>query len=93
MKYIKTYEYLNEESKYKVDDYIILRNRGLKDPCGQILETRDDKYTDSYLVEFLTIDRKFIMDLWFQENHILRNANQEEIDDFESKKEAIKYNL
>lgn len=91
MKHIKLFESISDQL-YEIGDYIIL-NRRIKYKTGKVLYFRDDKYTNSYLIEFITVDGVKLMELWFQENNIERKATTDEIEIFELQKKGMKYNL
>ena len=99
MKYLKKYELISE-SKYKVGDYVLNRDKGnltigdhiKMDRRHKILKIAEPKY---YIVEIYKLKTlsKIDIEMGCRENYIERILTPEEIKDFEIEKNAEKYNL
>jgi len=103
MKYIKTYEENKKYPKYNVGDYVLLSIK--KIDKNNIKYGNDDPISipDDSLAQIVGIDfnvdypytSKFYNNREFdlKPNEIIRLLTPEEIEEFEMKKEANKYNL
>lgn len=97
MKYLKKFEIYSEKlfpKEYKIGDYILLDNIKLEeegykcDGLGKIIKIFSRQLLYPYLVLFDNNDQ-----LYLEEDKIVRLLTTEEIELYESKLEAIKYNL
>jgi len=101
MKHLKLYE--NFET-YKVDDYVLLTDLNFKDKNGKwvkLLENLNETKGKILKIEivntekndntyFISLMKHF---LWVNTSNIIRKLTPEEIEEYELKKEAEKYNL
>jgi hypothetical protein len=109
MKYIKLYEDWNMvhqpgKYKYNAGDYVILDN---SDPdkqwkvnlCAKILDNNSnqnrhyEKPNIDYYIETFLLENQMINNFWVDEEEIERLATTEEIEDYELKIAANKYNI
>jgi len=98
MKHLKLYESINEP-KYKVDDYVLNREKGnltiSNIPIDRRHKILENKEPDYYLVEIYKLDDLSIVDIKMgcRDNYIERLLTPEEIKDFEIELTAAKYNI
>ena len=100
MRYIKSFE--KNSTLYNIDDYVLLDlqkiddyNKSTKsssipirDPFVKILQTITDDDVMPYRIEFYNDDYYRVKD-----QEIIRKLTPEEIENFETRRKAIKYNL
>lgn len=109
MKYLKTYETIKSPPEYKPGDYVkialffipTLNMKWQKIPTkigdsifksyAKIVTIK--QFTNSYGIEFISTKTNDILTHWLDEKDILRSLTPEEIDEFETKLIANKYNL
>jgi hypothetical protein len=96
MKYLKTYENLNKENEYEIDDYVHLA----KEDSWKV-------YPDVKIIKIITYDNKdneirvesqmktsnSIKTFWIDLEEIERKSTPEEIENYELRKNTNKYNL
>lgn len=93
MKHIKTYENIN--LKYKKDDYVIITGYPDFDPFVKIylVNSKKSKRSWDYLVMGFEYSTQKIQGTYIDELDIIRKLTPYEIDEYEAKENAYKYNL
>lgn len=102
MKYLKRFE--NEEYEYNVGDIVQVKiadydlNNDImlivNNNAGQIINIDDNNHPFIYKIDYVeTFPNSDFSNINVKSSEILRYSTQEEIDEFEIKKNARKYNL
>ena len=92
MKYIKSYEDMLPD-KYEKGDYVLLEQGGRKwNLYEEVKIVEKLKPSKSFRVEGFNFKNRIII-FWIDKTDIERHLTPDEIDKYESKKQALKYNI